>query len=73
TGHPQARAGGAVEPLILTSGDDLTQIADFLNGRSRYTAAEVIDYLLTGTKPASAPEDDSAPLDPGGAPHTRRV
>ena len=73
TGHPQARAGGAVEPLILTSGDDLTQIADFLNGRSRYTAAEVINYLLTGTRPASAPEDDSAPLDPGGAPHTRHV
>lgn len=44
-GHPQVRDGGAVEPPIVTSGDDLAGIASFLAGRSRYTAAEVVAYL----------------------------
>jgi NAD(P)H-dependent flavin oxidoreductase YrpB (nitropropane dioxygenase family) len=44
-GLPQARAGG-LEPPLLTSGDDLTTIAGFLGGRTRYSAADVVDYLL---------------------------
>lgn len=40
---------GAVEPPIVTSGDDLARISEFLGGRSRYSAADVIDYLLGGT------------------------
>ena len=38
---------GAVEPPLVTSGDDLERISGFLAGRSRYSAADVIDYLLT--------------------------
>jgi NAD(P)H-dependent flavin oxidoreductase YrpB (nitropropane dioxygenase family) len=45
-GLAQVRAGGRVEPPLLTSGDDLRSIARFLAGRTRYTAAEVIEYLL---------------------------
>ena len=46
-GLAQVRAGGRVEPPLLTSGDDLRSIARFLAGRTRYTAAEVIEYLLS--------------------------
>lgn len=46
-GHPQTRANGTVEPPIVTSGDDLTIIGGFLGGRTNYTAADVIAYLLS--------------------------
>jgi NAD(P)H-dependent flavin oxidoreductase YrpB (nitropropane dioxygenase family) len=45
-GHPQPRANGATEPPLLTSGDDLETISTFLAGRTSYTAADVISYLL---------------------------
>jgi NAD(P)H-dependent flavin oxidoreductase YrpB (nitropropane dioxygenase family) len=45
-GHPQIREDGSVEPPILTSGDDLMTIAGFLGGRTHYSAADVIAYLL---------------------------
>ena len=45
-GLGQQRAGGDVEPPILTAGDDLKGIAKFLGGRKRYSAADVIAYLL---------------------------
>ncbi|HXI19649.1 MAG TPA: hypothetical protein VNH46_01105, partial [Gemmatimonadales bacterium] len=45
-GHAQTRAGGKVEPPLLTSGDDLVSLSSFLAGRSRYTAADVLAYLL---------------------------
>ena len=55
-GHAQVRDGGRVEPPLLTSGDDLQSLSTFLAGRSRYSAAEVIDYLLgdapSGVHPA---------------------
>ncbi len=44
-GYPQARKGG-VEPTIVTSGDDLEHIGEFLGGRERYRAEDVIRYLL---------------------------
>ncbi len=44
-GHGQVREGERVELPILTSGDDLTGIARFLQGRNCYTAGDVIDYL----------------------------
>lgn len=31
----------------VARGDDLMSIGGFLDGRSRYTAADVIDYLLS--------------------------
>jgi nitronate monooxygenase len=45
-GHPQVRATGETEQPLLTSGDDLETISTFLAGRTRYTAADVITYLL---------------------------
>jgi nitronate monooxygenase len=45
-GQPQVRAHGAVEPPVVTSGDDLATIGEFLQGRSSYTAADVVEYLL---------------------------
>jgi NAD(P)H-dependent flavin oxidoreductase YrpB (nitropropane dioxygenase family) len=44
-GHPQVRAEGRVEQPLLTSGDDLVGIGDFLRGRTSYTADDVVDYL----------------------------
>ncbi|MFT5141427.1 MAG: nitronate monooxygenase [Rhodothermales bacterium] len=38
---------GALEPRFLTSGDELATISEFLQGRDRYSAADVIDYLLS--------------------------
>ena len=45
-GQPQIRRDGTPEPALVTSGDDLESVAGFLRGRSHYTAADVIDYLL---------------------------
>jgi nitronate monooxygenase len=47
-GYGQVRDGGEVEKPLLTSGDDLKQIARFAAGRTSYTAGEVIDFLLSG-------------------------
>ncbi|MGE0438890.1 MAG: nitronate monooxygenase [Gemmatimonadales bacterium] len=49
-GLPQARAAGFVEPPIVTSGDDLVDIGRFLGGRTRYSAADVIRYLLEASE-----------------------
>jgi NAD(P)H-dependent flavin oxidoreductase YrpB (nitropropane dioxygenase family) len=46
-GHPQTRGEGVEEAPLLTSGDDLKVLREFLNGRSSYSASEVIDYLLS--------------------------
>jgi NAD(P)H-dependent flavin oxidoreductase YrpB (nitropropane dioxygenase family) len=43
----QVRNGGASEKPLLTSGDDLEILGQFLNGRTSYTAADVLDYLLS--------------------------
>jgi NAD(P)H-dependent flavin oxidoreductase YrpB (nitropropane dioxygenase family) len=51
-GHAQVRDGGFEEPPLLTSGDELLNINAFLNGRTTYTAADVVDHLLG--KPSSA-------------------
>jgi nitronate monooxygenase len=45
-GQAQVRANGVVEPPLLTSGDDLQTISIFLGGRTTYSAADVVDYLL---------------------------
>ena len=42
----QPRKDGVLELPVVTSGDDLIGITGFLAGRRRYTAADVIDYLL---------------------------
>lgn len=48
----QVRRGGAVEEPLLTSGDELLQIHRFTRGRTTYSAAEVIEYLLGSPTPS---------------------
>jgi nitronate monooxygenase len=46
-GLGQYRPGIGVEPPIVTAGDDLAQVAEFLEpGRDSYTAADVLKRLL---------------------------
>ncbi len=46
-GHAQVRKDGAVEPALITVGDDLNTIVQFIApGRSSYSAAEVVECLL---------------------------
>jgi NAD(P)H-dependent flavin oxidoreductase YrpB (nitropropane dioxygenase family) len=48
----QIRDNGELEPAIVTSGDDLQAIQTFLAGRTAYTAADVLDYLLAAVPAA---------------------
>ncbi len=45
-GLGQVREGGIVEAPMITSGDSVTQLADVAQGRTSYTAADVLHYLL---------------------------
>ncbi len=47
TGHGQLRNGGGPELPLLTTGDDTETLGRFLRGRRSYSAADVIDYLLS--------------------------
>jgi len=50
-GHAQRRDDGAVEPPLITSGDELKNIRRFIGSdRTGYTASEVIDYLMSGIR-----------------------
>jgi NAD(P)H-dependent flavin oxidoreductase YrpB (nitropropane dioxygenase family) len=44
-GRAQARGEGD-EPPLITNGDDLLRMTSFLNGRRRYSARDVVEYLL---------------------------
>jgi hypothetical protein len=46
-GYAQPRGEGIEEAPLLTSGDDLKTLRDFLQGRDSYSARDVIDYLLS--------------------------
>lgn len=46
-GIGQTRSDGTSEPPLLTSGDQLMTLGRFLEGRTRYSAADVVDYLLS--------------------------
>jgi NAD(P)H-dependent flavin oxidoreductase YrpB (nitropropane dioxygenase family) len=46
-GQAQPRVGAPDEPPLVTSGDDITTIGTFLNGRNKYSADDVLDYLLS--------------------------
>ena len=44
---PQRRPSGYLEQPLLTAGDDLLQVAGFLEAdKDTYGAADVVDYLL---------------------------
>lgn len=45
-GQPQVRKSGAVEPPLITSGDDLAAMGQFLDGRTQYSAQSVLDWLV---------------------------
>jgi len=47
-GHAQPRNGSGEEPALITVGDDLNTVAQFLApGRESYTAADVVSSLLS--------------------------
>ena len=46
-GHAQIRADGSFEPPLVTVGDGVNEVAQFLStGKASYTAAEVVQSLL---------------------------
>ena len=57
-GHAQTRKGEAVEPALVTVGDDLNTVAQFLApGRETYSAADVVESLLSlSVNMAAVPE-----------------
>jgi nitronate monooxygenase len=58
-GHQQVRKDGSLEPPLVTVGDDLNTVAQFLApGHTSYTAADVIKSLLSVTAEAVADEQD---------------
>jgi nitronate monooxygenase len=47
-GHQQKRKDGSVEPALVTVGDDLNTVAQYLTpGRESYSAADVVESLLS--------------------------
>jgi NAD(P)H-dependent flavin oxidoreductase YrpB (nitropropane dioxygenase family) len=44
-GEAQVRSDGSEEPVLVTSGDDVLHLARFLDGRTHYSAADVIAFL----------------------------
>lgn len=48
-GLAQLRANGEPEPPVVTSGDDLVTLGRFLRGATRYSAQDVLDWLLAPT------------------------
>jgi len=59
-GHAQNRKDGAVEPALVTVGDDLNTIASFLApGRDSYSAVDVVSSLMSLVE-KSVPEAEPA-------------
>ncbi len=59
-GHGQVRPRGDDELPLITSGDDLLRMAEFLDGRTAYTAGDVLDYLLADVTGSDAELPDAA-------------
>jgi hypothetical protein len=54
-GMGQVRRGGEQEKPLITSGDDVTNVARFLKpGACTYRAVDVIEYLMPDEKAHSA-------------------
>ncbi|NOX54280.1 MAG: nitronate monooxygenase [Planctomycetes bacterium] len=59
-GLPQVHSDGRTELPLVTSGNDVAQVARFLKpGASTYTAREVVEYLLAGVRPAAVVAEPS--------------
>jgi nitronate monooxygenase len=62
-GYQQVRKDGSVEPPLVTIGDDLNTVAQFLApGRTSYSAADVVKSLLSLTSDAVASEQQEQVL-----------
>jgi nitronate monooxygenase len=60
-GYAQRRADGAIEPALVTLGDDLNLAAEFLKpGQSGYSAADVVGRLLDGVAVEKSEKDSVA-------------
>ncbi len=66
-GLAQIRSERAVEPALITVGDDLNTIAQFMApGRTNYSAADVVARLLSlSTSEVAEPDAEAAVLAPG--------
>ena len=62
-GHAQVRSDGRIERPLRTSGDTLLTMREFVNGRTRYSAAEVVGYLTS----SSAASQRTEPFEVGNA------
>ena len=59
-GLAQSRSGGELEKPLVTSGDDVANVARFLKpGARSYRAADVIEYLTREMKATARPETDT--------------
>jgi NAD(P)H-dependent flavin oxidoreductase YrpB (nitropropane dioxygenase family) len=47
-GYGQLRPDGTTEAPLITAGDQVKKLGQFLAGRESYTANDVLDYLLAG-------------------------
>jgi nitronate monooxygenase len=57
-GHEQIRRDGSVEPALITVGDDLNTVAQFIApGRVSYSAADVVERLLSLSAEAESSPD----------------
>jgi len=66
-GLGQVLDDGSVEPGLFTAGDDLRSLGRFLDGRTSYTAADVIDYLLSDGTPDRVSDDAASLITAGNA------
>ncbi|MGA7106222.1 MAG: hypothetical protein WBY75_00660, partial [Terracidiphilus sp.] len=60
-GHAQTRKDAAAEPALVTVGDDLNTIVQFLEpGRESYSAVDVVKSLLSklAPEPTLTPEPE---------------
>lgn len=59
-GYAQVRKDGAVEPALITVGDDLNTVAQFLvPGRQSYSAADVVKRLLSLSAAAEPDKEET--------------
>jgi nitronate monooxygenase len=62
-GHQQTRKDGSVEPALVTIGDDLNTVVQFMApGSESYSAAEVVQSLLSLSAEAVSAEPVEEPI-----------
>jgi hypothetical protein len=49
-GHGQWREEDGREPPLITSGSDLTDLRELLAGRTSYSAAEAIEWIVAAAR-----------------------